>query len=144
MHYKFQSICTLYAYSNIKYYDKCTSIYKPWNIMFGMFIQLHFDWHSQIGWRSILTLNICTANHSREQFYFAFIDHRPSIDWQSDDSRVYFWVGRPSADDRRTVPYRFVYMYTYHTPRTVCKRCSFLDGHGSFARVIKLCTVASP
>ena len=59
--------------------------------------------HSEIGWRSTLKLNIFTANHSREQFYFAFIDHRPSIERQSDDSRVYFWVGRPSADDRTTV-----------------------------------------
>ena len=71
---------------HIKIYDEAINILNVGRTIYPV-------GHSQISLRSTLTLNILTANHSREQFCFAFIDHRPSIDRLSDHGRVIFGSG---------------------------------------------------
>ena len=85
---------------------------------------------SQIRRLRAFTLEIFTADCSWEHFCFASVEHRTSIDRQSDVSRATFvGVGRPSADDQ-TTGYTEIYVCTcilyYYTGSSYLKYLDIL------------------
>ena len=94
--------------AHIKIYDRAIKIVSVGRPIYPVRL-------SQIGRCRVFTLKIFTADCSWEHFCFASVDHRPSIDRLSDDSRATFW---DSGDHRpkigRPITQKYIYVHAYY------------------------------